>query len=334
MILAFALVVISLVVTGAYPGRLRRATLYWGRLIAGLGHVQRDIDEAKASDRVMAAELLGRSVHQRGFQDAITPPWLTNFALLYWALCLATYIWGFFVLPWYVAAAWPVAFVVGKRIFASMLPRPDSDFYRQKLIAGLETRCNQFRRVGDDMRLAAAEYMVGLLRGTDLQTSGINVEALTSRHVLSKFLKSLGFRREEGLEGYLERYIRLTPHQREAVLDSAGSENLSAFPPEDQLAQTALNLWRNGKHQDALDYYNRAIALAPTNSTLLLNRGNLNFELGNISAAVSDFERAMSGSPKLPEHVFVNYQLIQTLGEDSPILQATIERRRRKCEQA
>jgi len=37
----------------------------------------------------------------------------------------------------------------------------------RKLIDGLETRCNQFRRVGDDMRLTAAEYMVGLLRGTN-----------------------------------------------------------------------------------------------------------------------------------------------------------------------
>jgi hypothetical protein len=33
----------------------------------------------------------------------------------------------------------PVAFVIGKRLFGDILPRPDSDFYRQKLIAGLET---------------------------------------------------------------------------------------------------------------------------------------------------------------------------------------------------
>ncbi len=159
------------------------------------------------------------------------------------------------------------------------------------------------------------------------------VRPLAPRYMLNKVLKALGFRREEGLDGYLERYNRLTPNQREAVLDATGHEDLSAFPP-DQLAQTALNRWRNGKHQEALDLYNRAIALAPTDSTLLLNRGNLNFELGNISAAISDFERAMSGTPKLPEHVFVNYQMVQNLGEDSPILKAVIERRRKKREQA
>jgi hypothetical protein len=166
MIFAFSIVVILLLVVGACRRRLRQATLHWGRLIAGLGNVRHNTDQAKASDPVKAAELLGRSVHQRGFQDAITPPWLTNLTFLYWSLCLGTFIWGFFVLPWYVAVTWPVVFVIGKRIFASMLPRPDSDFYRQKLIAGLESCCNQFRRVGDDMRLAAAGHMVGLLRGS------------------------------------------------------------------------------------------------------------------------------------------------------------------------
>jgi hypothetical protein len=166
MIFVLTLLVVLLLVVGAYQSRLRQATLHWGRLIAGLGDVRGNIDQAKASDPVKAAELLGASVHQRGFQDAITPPWLTKLTFLYWSLCLATFIWGFFLLPWYIAVTWPVAFVMGKRIFGSMLPRADSDFYRQKLIDGLETRCNQFRHVGDDMRLAAAGHMVGLLRGS------------------------------------------------------------------------------------------------------------------------------------------------------------------------
>lgn len=151
--------------------------------------------------------------------------------------------------------------------------------------------------------------------------------------MLNKLLKALGFRRKEGLDGFLDRYSHLAPNQREAILDAAGGEELGAFPP-DQLAQTALNLWRSGKCENALDYYNRAIAIAPTESTFLLNRGNLHFELGNISAAVTDFERAMSGTPKLPEYIFANYHMIQTLGKDSPTLQTMIERRRKKREQA
>ena len=36
-----------------------------------------------------------------------------------------------------------------------MLPRSDSDSYRQQLIASLEARSERFRRVGDESRLAA-----------------------------------------------------------------------------------------------------------------------------------------------------------------------------------
>jgi tetratricopeptide (TPR) repeat protein len=150
---------------------------------------------------------------------------------------------------------------------------------------------------------------------------------------LNKLLKAFGFRREEGLPGFVDRFSNLPANHQEAILDAASNEALTGSPPE-QLAQTALNLWRSGKCVEALDYYNKAIALAPTDSTFLLNRGNLHFELGFISTALEDFERAMSGIPKLPEHVFVNYHLIQTLGEDSPVLQGVIERRRKKREQA
>jgi hypothetical protein len=164
MILTFSLVLITLLGVGTYQSQLRRATLHWGRAIAGLEHIRRDIDEAKASDPTKAAELLGRSVHQRGFQDAITPPWLTRLTLLYWPICIATYIWGFLLLPWYAALLWPLAFVAGKRILTAMLPRPDSDSYHAQLVAGLEARSERFRCVGDEERLAAAQYMVNLLR--------------------------------------------------------------------------------------------------------------------------------------------------------------------------
>jgi hypothetical protein len=163
MILIFALLVLILLGIGTYQSQLRRATLHWGRVIAGLGRIRYDIDKAKTSDPFKAAELLGRSVHQRGFQDAITPPWLTKLTLLYWPICVATYTWGFFVLPWYIALLWPVAFVVGKRILTMMLPRPDSDSYRRQLVASLEARSERFRRVGDDMRFAAARCMIDLL---------------------------------------------------------------------------------------------------------------------------------------------------------------------------
>jgi hypothetical protein len=145
MTLAFFATVVLLLVAAAYLSRLRQATLYWGRQIAGLGGLRREIDEAKASDPVKAAELLGRSLHQRGFQDAITPPWHTGLTLLHWALCLATFVWGFFAVPWYIALFWPLPFGIVRRSLSSMLPSPQSQFYRQRLINSLESRCRQFR---------------------------------------------------------------------------------------------------------------------------------------------------------------------------------------------
>lgn len=165
MILVFSSVLIVLLVVGAYLSRLRQATLYWGRRIAGLGHIRREIDEAKASDPAKAAELLGRSLHHRGFQDAITPPWQTTFSFLHWALCIATYVWGFFILPLYIAVFLPLPFGIIKRGVGAILPSPDSRFYRRKLISSLESRCEQFDRVGDDMRLGAAAHMIVLLHG-------------------------------------------------------------------------------------------------------------------------------------------------------------------------
>jgi tetratricopeptide (TPR) repeat protein len=146
-------------------------------------------------------------------------------------------------------------------------------------------------------------------------------------------LSLLGFKREESLEQHLNRYSTLAAVEREGVLDAYGEVDLGSSRL-DYLAQIAINLWRSDRHDEALVWYTRAIDLAPDDSTLLLNRGNLHFELGNVAAAVADFERSMRGHPKLPDSIFVNYQMIQTLGQDSPILKAAIERGRQKREQA
>jgi tetratricopeptide (TPR) repeat protein len=146
-------------------------------------------------------------------------------------------------------------------------------------------------------------------------------------------LSLLGFKRGESLEKHLDRYSSLCRIEREGVMDAYGEQDLTSSPAN-HLAQLALNLWRSNRHEDALVYYTRAIEQAPTDSSLLLNRGNLHFELGNVTAAVADFERAMRGHPKLPDSVFVNYQMVQTLGEDSPILLGLFERLRKKREEA
>ena len=64
---------------------------------------------------------------------------------------------------------------------------------------------------------------------------------------------------------------------------------------------------------EALEVFSRAIKQTPENSILLLNRANLNVELGNFNEALSDFERARTGQPRLPEQVFAMQEALQSM---------------------
>lgn len=79
MIVIFTAVVLILLVIGALHRRCQEATLHWGRVMAGLGELERQIQAAKdAGDAGQVSELIGRSVHHRGLQDELTPPRQTN----------------------------------------------------------------------------------------------------------------------------------------------------------------------------------------------------------------------------------------------------------------
>jgi hypothetical protein len=168
VIIAFISTLVILVIVSALKRRLQQATLHWGRLIAGEGQIEQDIQEAKgAGDTGRAAELLGRSIHQRGLQDAITPPYVASLTYCIWAVCIGAYVWGWFVLPWYVAAPWPILFGPAQRMVKDRLPSPKSDYYRQKIIRSLESRQVRFKRQGDIGRSQATDLMLTLLRRGD-----------------------------------------------------------------------------------------------------------------------------------------------------------------------
>jgi tetratricopeptide (TPR) repeat protein len=130
--------------------------------------------------------------------------------------------------------------------------------------------------------------------------------------MFGRLLQSLGFRRGEGSDRSLERYERLSQENRDTVRDTYLRENFSHDPSE-QLVQNALRLWREGQRLEALEVFSRAIKQTPENSILLLNRANLNVELGNFNEALSDFERARTGQPRLPEQVFAMQEALQSM---------------------
>jgi len=130
--------------------------------------------------------------------------------------------------------------------------------------------------------------------------------------MFARLLQTLGFRKSEGLECSLERYERLSQDSRDAVRDAYLRENFN-HTPDEQSAQDALRLWRTGQKLEALEVYSRAIEQAPDNSVLLLNRANLHVELGNFNEALSDFARARTGRPRLPDHVFAIQEVLRSM---------------------
>lgn len=160
----FACVLVCLV-CGVIRARFHLATLHWGRAIAGLDYIEQEIQEAKASrNSARAIELTVDGINQRGFQDAITPPFLTGFTLTYWFVCASLFVWGFWVLPWYFALTWPLAYFVLGRLFQRLLPAPDSNFFRERFISSLTRRRQRYEQAGDHVRADAAEYMLMLLQ--------------------------------------------------------------------------------------------------------------------------------------------------------------------------
>lgn len=131
--------------------------------------------------------------------------------------------------------------------------------------------------------------------------------------MFARLLKSLGFRGDNTLEKNLAQYDRLNREQKDSVLNAYTKEDVGDVLPNEHLSQTALRLWKAGQRQQALQFYNKAVALAPDDAVLLLNRANLQVEMGNIPEALQDFERARLGKPRLPDYVFANQTVIQTM---------------------
>jgi fatty acid desaturase len=141
-----ALILISLLllllIVGAFRRRFQEATLYWGRTMAGLD----------------------QSAHGSGMQDELTAPLQTSLTVAYWIACVAVFVRGFFVLPWYIALLWPIPFSVLKHLLVSWLPAPSSDYYRQRIITSLSSRRDRFLRTGNPKAEMASSYIAQLKR--------------------------------------------------------------------------------------------------------------------------------------------------------------------------
>jgi hypothetical protein len=100
---------------------------------------------------------LGRSLSDagtpRGYQDAITPPRFSIFALAIYALCLGGIIYGFWQFGWLSGAGISAGFLVALVINgALLLPRKGSEHFRRLIIGSMIRRHADYLKSGDALR--------------------------------------------------------------------------------------------------------------------------------------------------------------------------------------
>jgi tetratricopeptide (TPR) repeat protein len=143
--------------------------------------------------------------------------------------------------------------------------------------------------------------------------------------MFSKILNKLGVRSDAPVNEQLDAYNKADRELKDQLIETFLSEDFRSIAGADE-GQLALQLWLGGKRELALTAYDAAIQKNPGESSLLLNRANLKFELGRYQEAVCDYELAMQATPSLPAELFVNYEMIQKLGIDSPVLKILSEK--------
>jgi hypothetical protein len=98
-----------------------------------------------------------------GFQDAITPPWQTNFGIGVFlsALAIIGAIW--WQTNWQYGLVGLVAMLVGAAIMLSLLPAPESDYFRRQIVRSMCVRYERYSRRGDTPRALAMKMLLAKL---------------------------------------------------------------------------------------------------------------------------------------------------------------------------
>lgn len=107
-----------------------------------------------------------------GFQDAITPPWQTNLALVTYFCCAVVVgvMWWFF--GWASALGSAAIIFFGSSIAKLFLPKPTGNHYKKLIIQSMCSRYAGFIKSGDPVRADAMKQL--------LIKAGINPDEMQS----------------------------------------------------------------------------------------------------------------------------------------------------------
>ena len=111
---------------------------------------------------------IGRSIGDTdgstGFQDAITPPWSTNFAIVSYVAAIGAVGYGWYQYGWLTGIGIVVGFfflvVINKVV---LLPKSESDHFKRLILRSMINRYADFKKSGDDVRAAAMATLLDKL---------------------------------------------------------------------------------------------------------------------------------------------------------------------------
>jgi len=68
---------------------------------------------------------------------------------------MLTLLFGFLVFPWYSALGAFLLTVLGSAVLKACLPKPNSGYFRARILSSLRTRLSSFQSAGDTTRASA-----------------------------------------------------------------------------------------------------------------------------------------------------------------------------------
>ena len=122
---------------------------------------------------------LGEGGTPRGYQDAVTPPWVTKIALLTYAVAFAGIVYGFWEFGGLAGLAIAIGFLVTTAVNKLLfLPKANSQHFRTIIVQSMIYRHANYLKEGDALR---ATVMGELLEKLGVPVNALVAETLRKR---------------------------------------------------------------------------------------------------------------------------------------------------------
>jgi hypothetical protein len=141
----------------AYSGAFQSATLYWGRLLAGLS------TKEDTKDPELKGKLIAESVGNSGLQGGLTTrshKMRQNISII---LIIVFLVSGFIFFRWYMPFIILFGVLILSFIIQGQLPKPNSEFFKKKIIQELDSQSVYYDKRGENLKKEASNHFINKL---------------------------------------------------------------------------------------------------------------------------------------------------------------------------